>query len=69
MNAYTYSVRYNDAISLIKEIEPFLVLPEKKRKAQMIMNDYKKLTVRNGRYNDEQRKAKEAFYEAFMRIG
>lgn len=67
-NSYSYTVKYNDALSLIEEIEPYLVIPEKKKRAQMIVKDYKKLTLRNGRYNKEQIKEKQLFYEKFLNI-
>ncbi len=65
-NSYTYRVIYDDAISLLREIEPYLVIQQKKLRAQHILNYYKKITPRNGRYSDELRKLKEQFYMDFM---
>lgn len=66
--SYTYSVRYNDAIQLLDEIEPYLVIPQKKLRAKLILNEYKRLTPRNGRYSPELLKAKEDFYQRFISI-
>ncbi len=67
-DSFTYSVRYDEAISLLKEIEPYLVIEQKKLKAQMILNEYKKLTPRNGRYSKELLQKKEEFHTRFMSI-
>ena len=49
-------------------IEPYLVIKKKKARANHIISNYKKVTVRNGRYNDEQKLAKEQFYTDFMAL-
>lgn len=67
-NSFTYTVRYNDAILLLEMVEPYLVITQKKLRAQMILKFYKLLTTRNGRYSEEQRKAKEDFYKQFMAL-
>ncbi len=67
-DSFTYSVRYDEAISLLKEIEPYLVIEQKKLKAQMILNEYKKLTPRNGLYSKELLQKKEEFHTRFMSI-
>lgn len=64
-NSFTYIVRYNEAISLIKEIEPYLVIEQKKQRAKLILNEYKNIT-RNGRYSEELLKRKEEFHIKFM---
>lgn len=66
--SYTYTVRYQNAIKIIEMVEPYLIINQKKKRAQMIIDHYKALTVRNGRYTKEQLKAKEQFYEEFMAI-
>lgn len=67
-NSYTYRVIYDDALSLLREIEPYLVIEQKKLRAQHILNNYKQITPRNGRYSDELRKLKEQFYIDFMTL-
>ncbi|NLK34541.1 MAG: hypothetical protein GX301_03705 [Gracilibacteraceae bacterium] len=67
-DSYTYIVRYDKAISLLKEIEPYLIIEQKKHRAQMILNEYKKLTPRNGKYSEELLKQKEEFLNRFITI-
>ena len=67
-SSYTYYLRYNDAIELLEEIEPFLVINSKKKRAQMIINGYKLITPRNGRYSDELLQKKKQFYEEFLQL-
>jgi len=67
-SSYTYIVKYNDAINFISEIEPYLVISQKKRRAQLILNEYKKCTPRNGRYSSDMLQAKEEFLHKFLSI-
>ncbi|MBB6214547.1 hypothetical protein HNQ80_000630 [Anaerosolibacter carboniphilus] len=67
-DSYTYLVKYNDAISLLEQIEPFLIIPQKRVRAQLILNEYKSLTPRNGRYTPDRIRAKDDFYNRFMAI-
>lgn len=67
-DSYTYFVKYNDAINLMKEIEPYLVINSKKERVKLIIENYKRVTPRNGRYSEEMKKAKEEFYKEFMSI-
>lgn len=66
--SFTYTVKYDDAIELLKEIEPYLILKIKKKKAQLIINEYKNVTPRNGRYSIEMLDIKSQFYENFINI-
>lgn len=67
-NSFTYAVKYNDAINLLVEIEPYLIIKSKKKRAKMIIEKYKDLTPRNGRYSNEMIEAKETFYKEFINI-
>ncbi len=67
-NSYTYTVRYNNAIDLLIKIEPYLIIPSKKERAQMIINEYKQLTPRNGRYSSDLIHAKQDLYNRFISI-
>lgn len=67
-DCYSYVLRRNDAIKLIEEIYPYLVIDSKKKRAKLIIEKYKSLTPRNGRYTDEMIKAKEDFYNEFISI-
>lgn len=52
--------------SVLTEIEPLLLEPEKRRRAQLILWEYPAVTIRNGKYNDEQRLEKMKFEENFF---
>ncbi|EKQ55459.1 MULTISPECIES: LAGLIDADG family homing endonuclease [unclassified Clostridium] len=67
-DCYSYILKYNDAIKLLKEIYPFLIINSKRKRAELILNKYKSLTPRNGRYSDELLKAKSDFYNEFISI-
>ncbi len=66
--SYTYRVIYDDALDLLNDIEPYLVIKRKKQRAQLILEKYKQLTPRNGRYSNEQKLQKQKFYEEFMAL-
>lgn len=61
-------MQYNEAILLLELIEPYLIIKQKKIRAQLIINEYKKVTPRNGRYSKTQLKAKEEFYNKFISV-
>ncbi|MBU3192644.1 hypothetical protein [Clostridium algidicarnis] len=65
-DSFTYTIKYNDAINLLVEIEPYLVIKSKKKRAKLIIEKYKDVTPRNGKYSDEMLKLKEDFYQEFM---
>lgn len=67
-NSFVYTIKYNDVINLLIEIEPYLVIKSKKKRARLIIEKYKVVTPRNGRYSKEMLKAKEKFYEEFISI-
>lgn len=66
--SYTYTVYYDTAIETMNKIEPYLVITKKKLRAKFIIENYKKITMRNGKYTDETRKIKEQFYIDFMAL-
>lgn len=67
-DSYTYAVKYNDAIELLKQIQPYLIIETKKKRTELILAKYKKATPRNGRYNEQMKANKERFYEEFISI-
>ena len=67
-NSYAYSIYYDSAIKVMKCIYPYLVIVKKKERAKFIIDKYKEVTIRNGKYNEESRKLKEQFYIDFMKI-
>ncbi|NLJ98545.1 MAG: hypothetical protein GX320_04660 [Tissierellia bacterium] len=68
LDSYTYRVIYDDALKILKEIEPYLIIKKKKSRAKHILDNYKKVTLRNGRYNRSQKLVKEQFYIDFMKL-
>lgn len=67
-DCYSYILKHNNAIQLIKEIYPYLIINSKRKRAELIINKYKSLTPRNGRYSEELLKAKLDFYDEFISI-
>lgn len=65
-DSYVYTVKYNDAIELLNDFAPYLVIPQKIQRAELILSEYKSITPRNGRYSKELLQQKQAFYEKFM---
>ncbi len=66
-SSYTYTIKYNDALKLLAEVAPYLVITSKKQRANMILSEYKKLIPRNGRYTESQLYAKMDFYQRFIK--
>jgi len=67
-DCYSYILKHDDAIQLMTEIYPYLIINSKRRRSELILNNYKSLTPRNGRYSDELLKAKLDFYDEFISI-
>ena len=63
---FTYTIKYNDVLVFLAEIEPYLVIPQKKARARLLLDEYKKLTPKNGKYSKEMLEQKESFYKKFM---
>ncbi|KEJ04219.1 hypothetical protein N494_01245 [Clostridium botulinum A2B7 92] len=67
-DSFTYTIKYNDAINLLIQIELYLVIKNKKTRARLIIEKYKSVTPRNGKYSDEMVKAKGDFYKEFINV-
>ena len=67
-DCYSYILKRNDAISLLIDIYPYLIIPAKKKRAELIISTYKSITPRNGYYTKEMLITKENFYNEFMSI-
>lgn len=67
-DCYSYVLKYNAAISLLEEITPYLIIEVKVKRAKLILEKYKYLTPRNGRYTDELLEKKMRFYDEFISI-
>lgn len=59
--------KYDDAINLIRDVYPYIVIKSKKKKrAELIINKYKSATSRNGRYSKEMFEAKKGFMKSLL---
>lgn len=63
--AYTYQVYSRQALALIKIISPFLRTYKKKR-AELVLKNYLKLTPRNGKYTPALLKKRAVFVDKFL---
>lgn len=66
--SYSFVIKHNNAIKLLEDIYPYLIIESKRKRAEMIITQYKSLTPRNGRYTEEQLAKKESFYEEFINV-
>lgn len=54
-----------DVFKALEEVLPYMKEPEKVRRGRLILDEYEKVTVRNGKYTPEQLDAKMAFEAKF----
>lgn len=64
--AWIWTVASNTALSFLAQIFPYLKDPEKKRRANLLLTQYKLITPANGHYTEGQKIAKEAFEVEFF---
>lgn len=67
-DCYSYVLKYNAAISLLEDITPYLIIDSKIKRANLILEKYKELTPRNGRYTNELIEKKILFYNEFLSV-
>ena len=67
-DCYSYVLKYNDAIVFLQEIYPYLIINSMRKRAELILNKYKSVTPRNGRYSDKLLQEKINFYNEFISI-
>ncbi|KJS19097.1 MAG: hypothetical protein VR72_20420 [Clostridiaceae bacterium BRH_c20a] len=67
-DSWALMIRHNCAYELLKCIEPYLIINKKKSRCSLIINEYKRITPRNGRYSEELLQKKEKFYATFMSL-
>ena len=65
---YSYVLKFDNAIDMLKQIYTYLIIGVKKERARLIIMDYKNVTPRNGRYNEEMLRIKKEFYNRFMKL-
>lgn len=64
--SWTWSAVNDRAMRFLEVVAPFLKEPEKRRRAGLLLTEYKSLTLRNGKYTEEQRQAKFQFETRFF---
>jgi hypothetical protein len=68
LESYTWYVSYDSAISFLEKVEPYLLEPNKKIRAKMIIEQYKSLTKRNGKYTKSEIEEKLQFETDFFHL-
>lgn len=63
--SWSWKLDYKRAIKLCVDVLPFLLEPEKRRRAKLLIDVYGRVTPRNGKYSPEQLVAKKAFEHEF----
>lgn len=63
---YAWSVQRDKALVVLERVALYLLEPEKKRRADLILSRYKGVTPRNGRYSAEMESAKFEFEKEFF---
>lgn len=64
--SWVWAIGTNLTLELLEEIQNYLLVPEKKYRANLLTAKYKQVTVRNGKYSEEKLKEKLAFEEEFF---
>lgn len=64
--SYSWSITHDRAINVCRQIAPYLKEPEKQRRVNLILDHYKSVTPRNGKYTPEMREAKMLFEQIFF---
>src|SRR3990172_1275986 len=63
--SFTYSISNRQALNLLKQITPYLK-SYKFGRATLVLDNYVRLTPRNGRYTSNQLEEREAFIHQFL---
>jgi hypothetical protein len=64
--SWSWKVVNDAALALLKQIRPYMLEPEKTYRADCLTEEYKAVTVRNGKYTPEQRARRLEFEERFF---
>lgn len=64
--AWMWRLPDTKSLALLKQILPYLIEPEKRWRATLIVEEYKSVTPRNGHYTEEQKLKKEDFEYRFF---
>ena len=66
--AWSWKLERVKAISFIKKIYPYMIEGKKKGRASLVIQKYKKVTTRGGKYSDEMYQRKIEFEKEFFNI-
>lgn len=64
--AWIWRISYDNAINFISKVTPYMKEQEKIRRSKLILDEYKNVTKRNGKYTDSQKQAKLDFENRFF---
>lgn len=68
-NSFTLNIKKKQSVLMVLEsISTYLRVDKKKKRALWILNDYERVTLRNGKYTQEQLKRKIEFEEQFFKL-
>src|ERR1700688_1750716 len=65
--SYTWSAHYDSCLSFLILVLPFMKEPEKIRRAEMLVKEYKKITAPNGKYTKNGLELKREFEKRFFK--
>lgn len=63
--AYVWNISYNKVFDFINDILPYLKHVSKINRCKLLISEYKKLTIRNGKYTEQMAKDKIDFEKRF----
>ena len=66
--AWHWQVSRDGALAFLEHVRAYLREPDKKRRADMLVERYKTVTARNGKYTTELATARELFEEEFFNL-
>lgn len=58
--------KWDDIQTILTNVLPYMLEPEKIRRGNLLLNEYRTITPRNGKYTDEQRERKLDFEARFL---
>jgi hypothetical protein len=64
--SWSWKISYNKALLLLENIRPYLRCNEKIYRMNILLNEYKSVTNRNGKYTNQQKKKKLDFENRFF---
>jgi len=65
---WVWTLRYDKALALCRNIYPFLLEPSKKNRCEMLITSYKKVTSPNGKYSQDMIDKKIEFEQIFLSV-